>query len=352
MTPTLVTAVEESSGKTAILLALALIARDRGRDVGYMKPKGTRLTSPAGKTLDEDPVFAADVLGLDADVADLEPVVYSPTFVAAALRSREDPGELKREIRGSYDRLSEGRDAMFVEGGGTITTGGVIDLTDADVAALLDARVVLVAGYGDPRDVDDVLAAADRVGDRLAGVVFNAVPEGEVDAVLGDVSSFLEARGIPVLGVVPRDRDLAGVTVARLAEALDAEVLTDAPMDGVVERFAVGAMGADAALRYLRRVSNAAVITGGDRAEIQTAAIESPGVECLVLTGGLRPPGAVLGAAEERGVPVLLVSSETLATIERAEAVVRGGRTRDAFTVERMRALLEAHADVDALLGA
>jgi hypothetical protein len=212
--------------------------------------------------------------------------------------------------------------------------------------------VVLVAGYRDVRDVDAVLAAADLFGDRLAGVVFNAVPEGALDGLGTDVVPFLESRDVPVFGVLPRVGELAGVTVAELADELGAEILTgQAPTDATVERFSVGAMGPDVALQQFRRLRDAAVITGVDRAEIQIAALDAPGVRCLVLTGGHRPDDAVVGRAEEAGVPILGVPGDTLTTVERAEDVVRSGRTRDERTVERVRELLVDHADVDRLLG-
>jgi hypothetical protein len=141
------------------------------------------------------------------------------------------------------------------------------------------------------------------------------------------------------------------VSVADLADELGAEIVTDAPTDGFVERFLVGAMSAEQALSYFRRTKDAAVVTGGDRSDIHTAALEAPGVVALVLTGGHRPPGAVLGRAEEKGVPVLLVTADTLTAIDRAEDVVRTGRTRDEHTVATMRDLLHDHVDLDALLG-
>jgi BioD-like phosphotransacetylase family protein len=110
-------------------------------------------------------------------------------------------------------------------------------------------------------------------------------------------------------------------------------------------------MSADTALGHFRRTRDAAVITGGDRSDIHTAALEAPGVKCLILTGGHRPPGAVVGKAEENGIPILVVRTDTLTTIERAEDVVSGGRTNDEGTVQRMSELLSEHADVDGLLG-
>jgi hypothetical protein len=351
MNPILITATDESTGKTAVALALALIARDRGRSVGYMKPKGTRLQSTVGKTFDEDPLLARELLDLDADMAELEPVVYSRTFVEQAMRGREDPEALHDRIRSSYDALAADRDLMIVEGGGSFDTGGVADLTDTDVANLLDARVVLVARYEDPVDVDAVLSAADHLGDRLEGVLFNVVPDASIDGLRSDVVPFLESRGITVFGALPRVRELAGVTVADLVDELGGRVLTtDAPTDAFVERFTVGAMSADDALHQFRRTRDAAVITGGDRPEIHSAALEAPGIKCLVLTGGFEPPSAVLGRAEEAGVPVVLVQSDTITTVERCEGVIRSGRARDQRTVERMRSLLVDGADADGIL--
>ena len=349
-TTTLVTATGEGTGKTAITLALARLAADRDGSVGYMKPKGTRLQSNVGKTLDRDPMLAREVLDLDAEMHQMEPVVYSPTFVEGAVRGTEDTAALRERIRGEFDGLAADRDHMFVEGGGDWTTGGVVDLTDVDVADLLDARVVLVAEYGAPGDLDEVLAAADAFGDRLAGVVFNKVGDAAFDSLDRDGIPFLEARGIPVFGALPHEKELAGVTVGDLAGELGAEVLTDGPTDAFVERFLVGAMGGDEALRHFRRARDAAVITGGDRADVQAAALDASGVKCLVLTGGHRPSGAVLGRAAEAGTAVIAMNTDTATAIDRVEEVIRGGRTRDARTVDRMAELLAAHADVDALV--
>ncbi|WP_122091041.1 phosphotransacetylase family protein [Halalkalicoccus subterraneus] len=347
----LITGTEDSTGKTAIALALGQLAAEQGLNVGYMKPKGTRLQSNVGKTIDEDPLLARELLDLDAEMHELEPIVYSPTFVEEAIRGREDPTELRETVRENFEALAAERDLMLVEGASDLDTGGIVDLTDADLADLFDAEVVLISPYASAGDTDAVLGAADRLGDRLAGVVFNAVGDASFDSLESDTVPFLEGREIPVLGALPRTQELAGVTVGELADELGAELLTDAATDEFVERFLVGAMGGDSALRHFRRARNAALITGGDRSDVQTVALEASGVKCLVLTGGLRPSGAVVGKAEEKGVPVMVVRSDTLSTIERAEEVVRRGRTRSAETVARMRALIEEHADTGALLG-
>lgn len=355
MTTRLIASTQESTGKTSIALALARIAREDDTSVGYMKPKGTRLQSNVGKTLDADPMLARELLDLDAEMHDLEPIVYSPTFVESAIRGQEQADDLKERITAAFELLATDTDTMLIEGADSIWTGGVIDLTDPTIADLLDASVTLLANYDEPRDIDNVIAAANAFGDRCDGVIFNAVSDAAYDDVEADIASFLERRDIPVRGVLPRVPELAGISVSELADELGASMLVEPATDsesenGLIERFLVGAMSGDTALSHFRRTKDAAVITGGDRADLQTAAIDAPGVKALVLTGGYEPSGAVLGRAAERGVPILLVNADTLSTVERAEAVVRSGRVRDAETVDRMQELLREHADVDSLL--
>lgn len=346
----LVSSTEESTGKTAVALALGSIAADRGVRVGYMKPKGTRLESYVGKTFDADPALARELLDIDAEMSELEPIVYSPTFIREAIRGHENPDAIRERVADAYEKLAGERDLMLIEGGNTLATGGVVELTDPEVAELLDARVILVSRFTVEMDVDGVLAAADRFGDRLAGVVFNAVAEGHHEFLDTEVAPFLETKGISTVGILPRDPDLAGISIADLAAELGADILTDCPTGETVERFHVGAMTGESALQHLRRTRNAALITGGDRSDIQTVALEAPGVRCLILTGGIKPAGAVLGRAEETGTPIMLVQGDTATTVERSESVLRSGRVRDAETVRRVRELVEDHADIDAIL--
>ncbi len=350
MTPLVLTTTEDGIGKTAIALALARLARERDATVGYMKPKGTRLQSNLGKTFDRDPVFAAELLDLDVDIEVLEPIVYSSTFVQGILRGHDDPAALRETVANRCDELQAGTDFLVVEGGGHLDTGAVIDLTDPQLVDLIDGRAVLVANHRRPEEIDTTIAAADRFGDTLEGVIFNGIEDGSLDALEADVVPHLRDRGVDTLGVVPRRRELAGVPVERLAEELGAEVLAGEGLDELVERFLIGAMGRDGAVGHFRRTRSAAVITGGDRADIQSAAIEAPGVRCLVLTGGHRPSEAIIGRAATAGVPVLLVGADTRTAVERAEGVVRRGRTRDAETVAIMEEMLRRHADVDRLL--
>lgn len=351
MTKTLlITSISEGAGKTAVLAALGQIASEQDRSVGYMKPLGTRLRSPAGKTLDEDPLLVRELLDLDAAADQMEPVVYSPSFIKEVIRGRVDIDSLHDEIRAAYDDIASGTDITLIEGGGSLATGGIANLTDQDVANLLSADVILITEYDKPADLDELLYAAETLDDRLAGVLFNRVSPVVEEELRTEVLPFLESQDIPVLGILPRVPDLAGVSVGELSSELGANELTTAGKDRTVEQFLVGAMGADAALKHFRRAQNAAVIVGGDRSDVHTTAIEAPGVSCLILTGAHRPADAVLRKANQHDVPVLLVSEDTLTAVERTESIIHEGRTRDEQTIIRMKELLHNHVPINQLL--
>jgi BioD-like phosphotransacetylase family protein len=175
--------------------------------------------------------------------------------------------------------------------------------------------------------------------------VINAVPRARLDMVERLVRPFLEAQGIPVLAVLPQDPILCAVSVNELTDHLGAEMIC-CPDHGedLVETMMVGAMSVDSALSYFRRHANKAVITGGDRVDIQLAALETA-TTCLILTGNLRPNPMIVTRAEEQCVPILLVPSDTMTTVRRAEELFGRARFRQRSKIERFETLLEKHFD-------
>jgi BioD-like phosphotransacetylase family protein len=100
-------------------------------------------------------------------------------------------------------------------------------------------------------------------------------------------------------------------------------------------------MGPEASLRRFRRTPELAVIAGGDREEIQEAALEAPSLRCLVLTGDHRPSRRIIERANERDVPVILTGQDTMVTVTLCEGMltrlwIRPGRTLD-YAVDYVR---------------
>jgi BioD-like phosphotransacetylase family protein len=321
-----VTSVERYSGKTAVCLVLGKRFQLDGYKVGYLKPLSLQPWRISGKVADEDAAFVKDILELDADPVELSPVVVTEELLRVHLTG-QDTGDLMPKVVAASEKAGSGKDVLLLEGGGSLREGYVMGLPTPEVADTLGSKVLVVVKYRDEiRLMDDTLAARFRLGDSIAGVIINRVPDDSANFVENFARPYFERQGIPVFGILPEVRGLAALTVGELNGVLEAQILTaDLPMDGVVENLTVGAMTVEAALRRMRKVRNKAVITGGDRTDIQLAALETS-TSCLVLTGNLEPRPLVIKQANELGVPVLLVRENTMETVEAIDRIF--GKTR------------------------
>ena len=344
-----ITSVERYSGKTAVCLALGKRFMADGHKVGYMKPLSLQPWRMGGRIADEDAAFVKDVFDLKVDPADLSPVVVTDELLKVHL-SGQGGGDLMPKVKEAADKAAEGTDLLLLEGGGSLREGYVMGLPTPDVASELGSKVLAIVKFReDVRLLDDTLAARMRLGDAMAGVIINRVPADYADFVDNYARPYIEAQGIPVFGVLPEVRSLAALTVDELITVLDAKVLTEgASTDVVVENLTVGAMTAEAALSRMRKQRNKAVITGGDRTDIQLAALETS-TACLVLTGNLEPRPLIIKQANELGVPVLMVRENTMETIEAVDGIFGKTRLGQSAKLELFQDLLTDNVDWERL---
>ena len=344
-----VTSNEPYAGKTLTCLALGTRWRRQGRKVGFLKPLGLLPVVVEGQVTDEDALFIARQLGVEAPPSHLCPIVLGPDICHA------DQEVMRQTVAAAFRAGAEGQEVMLVSGLGSLfTRGSACGLNGPAVAELLDARVLLVARSDSFLAVDSVLAARQVFGDRLAGVILNRVPACQREVIESQVVPCLKEKGIPLLGVLPDDPLLSSVSVAEIVSATGAELLCgEESRDELVENLVVGAMGVESALHYFRQTPRKCVITGGDRTDIHFAAIETS-TRCLVLTGGLRPSHRVLARAEEAKVAVVLVKQDTLSTITIIEQLIGKQRVREPKKIEHALSQYESCLDLarlDAALG-
>ena len=344
-----VTSLERYSGKTAICLALGKRLKADGFSVGYLKPLSLQPWRVSGEIADEDATFVKEILGLDIDPWKLSPVVVTPEFLIHHLSEGGDSDLMERVIS-AVQLAGRGKDILLLEGGASLREGYAVGLPTPDVARDLSSHVLVTVKYrSDIRVLDDTLSAKTRLGDLLSGVVINRVPRDAADFLHKLAIPYLEKQGIPVLGVLPEERSLAALTVTELIDVLDAEVLTkDCDLEAMVETLTVGAMTADIALHRFREYTNKAVITGGDRTDIQLAALETS-TTCLILTGNLQPNPLVIKQGEDFGVAILLVRENTMETVEAIEQIFGKTRLGQPDKLAEFEALFADNLDFDRL---
>ncbi|HWQ14223.1 MAG TPA: phosphotransacetylase family protein [Roseiflexaceae bacterium] len=338
-----VASTETFVGKSATCVGLLDRARRDGFDIAYMKPVSVSVTRTEDATYDEDALFIRQHFGLQEPLERLAPVLVTQSIVEQRLRGQAV--DASRRLREAYMAVSRNKNFVVLEGANTWAEGSIVDLSADQVSDMLQAPVLLVTRYRSLLSLDAALAVQRYLGDRLLGVLLNQIDEPKLEYVRTRVVPFLEQQGIPVFAALPADPQLAGVTVADLQEFLGGQLIGNpAWTDRLVEHLMIGAMGAETALSHFRRRANKAVITGGDRSDLQLAALDTS-TSVLVLTGNIRPVAPVIDRAEERQVPIILVADDTATTVERAERVFGHIRFKQQAKIQRFTALLDAAFD-------
>jgi BioD-like phosphotransacetylase family protein len=342
-----VTSAETFSGKSALCIGLGIRFRADGYKPGYMKPVNVNCRLREGLPYDDDVSFAKEIFDMPEPPTMVGPVALTPAKLEQQLRGPEIAYE--NIFMDAFNQLSAGRDMMVLEGGRSWREGYVAGLSARRLIEIVGAHVLIVLKYNDTLLADRALAAQDYFDDALIGVMINETPRTRRDHVKDTIVPYLHRHNLPVLGILPKDTMLASPTVAELADGLHAEILCNAEHTGdLVENMMVGAMSVEAALMHFRRTPNKCVITGGDRADIQLAALETS-TRCLILTGNLYPSPVVLNRADELGVPVLLADLDTLSAVEVVESFLGRGRVQLPQKINQFSALLNEHFDFAAL---
>lgn len=348
MSAIIVVSSERFSGKSSLVVGLALELRDRGFKIGYMKPVGAYPIKVNKEKVDEDAFFVREALGLTDPLTEISP--YFLTWDNMTRYMRKPPPDPLGRVKAHYQKLTEGKDLMILEGGQNFLHGRILNLSALELAEALEAKVLLLDTFNEELSVDRILSANDFFGRWFLGAVLNWVPPRRMEFTKNLLGRYLTSKGISLFGSIPVDRVLRSITVNDLAEGLNGNIICAADKgDELIESMMVGAMGQEQALRLFRRQANKVVITGGDRSDIQLAALETP-TKSLILTGGNRPSPLVLGHAEEIGVPIILVDYDTATTVEMVEAAIGHQKMHSPKKIERIRGFIREGFDLDLML--
>jgi len=336
------------SGKGLITLGLGKHFIDKGVKIGYFKPLGKLPQKVKGDIItDRLSYFIYQSLGLNDDLSNLCPVILTYELMVKVLR-----GEIKTlmpEVKEAFKAIAQGKDIVLIGGAETLWLGSFLGISGPKVVEELDAKVVLVNKYRGEFFLDSVTEAKKTLGERLLGVIINWVREEQQRDIEELIIPWLENTNIPVLGIIPYDSFLTAVTVAELSERLGGRIICgQESLTNFIQNYLIGGMEVDKFAEYLRRTPMAAVIVGGDRADIQLLSIEE-GARCLVLTGNLMPNDIIISKAEQKGMPIILLREDTYSVAQKIQDIASRLSLKEKEKVERGLALVKKHVNFERL---
>lgn len=325
-----IAATGQNKGKTTTVLAIFRKLLDKYSKLSYMKPVGQRTIEVQGEVADEDAILMKQVFDLSNAAKALSPVTVPSGFTKNYLDGKTTNEMLIDDILGGWNELLKEEVPVIVEGTGHAGVGSIFDMNNAHVAKLLDLPVVVVAGGGIGRPLDEIalnLALFKQEGVQVKGVILNKCNPDKKDQVLEYCQKYLKKHDIPCLGVVEYNKTLSKPSLRRLLKDLNAELLSGKEnLDVVPLKLLAGA----GALDYIldKTWKQTVVVTPASRSDVIIAATHnfamiSEGKNTthsefvgIILTGDQDPHPDVLETATQSGIPILRTKEDTYEAIE------------------------------------
>jgi len=315
-----ITSTGRDVGKTSISLGLAKSLLNEGYRVGYMKPIAQRCIEVDGKKVAEDVLLMKEFFELEGSLTDM-----SPFIVAEGITNKYIKGDIKspkNKILRAYRRIEKDSDVVIIEGSGHAGVGSVFDLSNADVAKLLDAQVLIVSEGGVGSTIDSLTlnyALFKSCGCSVLGVIVNKVIEEKLDKIKNLLRKGIKKQnGLQIFGFLPYKSILLKPTLLVVKKALKLAVINEgnkfisSPVwDEQIEKVVIATMEPHVLMEEVTGTNDKVlIVTSSDRSDIILAALTlyHSGVSNLIgvlLTGGTLP-NSIMKVIEKTNLPIML----------------------------------------------
>lgn len=218
-----VAATGQNSGKTTTSLSLLHLARKKYDRIGFIKPIGPKLATLKGRLVDKDAALMAQVYGLEKHLEHMSPVVLLPGTTKKVLTGEISTSNFEDKILTAVDVLERECDFLIVEGAGHSGVGTVLGMSNAYIARLVKAPVLMVTGGGIGNVVDAVgmnAALFRQEGAQVRAIVANKIIPEKREETLHFLNLAFRGSGIAVLGGFNYQPILANPTLRRISSVL------------------------------------------------------------------------------------------------------------------------------------
>ena len=354
-----IAATRQNDGKTTTSLGLIAALQEFFPRVGYIKPVGQRFVEIEEQKIDEDTVLMDAVYRLNTPLVDMSPIAVEPDFTRKYLLTANNEALIKK-IQKAFDRVAWEKDFVLCEGSGHAGVGSVFDLSNARVAKLLNAKVIIVSQGGIGKPIDEIAlnqALFEKEGVEIIGVILNKVIGEKVDYISDFARRGLKRKGLELLGVLPYKQILNNPSIELIRGELHAELLNPtANLGTLVDDVVVGSMSAQNAIKFF--APGTLLITHGDREDMVLAACaslensEGPKMAGIVLTGGLRPADKILDIIHFSNAPFLLAKDDSYQVASKVNNLIVKTRPSDSEKISLIRDIVAKNINVKRIIEA
>lgn len=351
-----------NDGKTTTSLALFSALRRSTERVGFIKPVGQRFVEVEGQKIDEDSVLLDRIFDVEVPIEAMSPIAIHPTFTRDYLENPgEQHGEIIDQMCRAFDRAAYEKDYIIIEGTGHAGVGSVFDLSNADVAKRLNAKVIIVAKGGIGRPIDEIAlnkALFENAGVEVIGAIINKVAADKIEMIQKYTQIALERMGIPLLGCIPVESVLTEPNLNQVVEEVDGRWLNGREYGATerVRKVIIGAMAAKGIVDYMQ--SGMLIITPGDREDIILSAIAADGLDSeetisgIILTRNVLPHPKLMAMIAKTKIPVVICSDESYVVASKINNMTVKTQPSDTDKIPLIKNLITKNIDINAVRSA
>jgi len=355
-----IAATRQNDGKTTIALGLILNLKEHFPKIGFIKPIGQRYLVEEGYKVDEDSVLIEKVCKFTVPLKDLNPIAVERGFTERYIQNPQ-PDKISAQIMEAFEKISANSDLVIIEGTGHAGVGSVFGHSNARVARMLGAKVILISSGGIGRPIDEIVLNRSLFEKEKAdclGVIINKVLKEKYEKIAKIVRLGLKRQNINELGIIPYNPILSAPTIEQISEEMQLPFLGgEEKKSNLVEKIIIGAMEPHEALKYIHR--NTLVVTPGDREDIILAAIGShlipdsrsqTSIAGILLTGGIVPDGRILNMIKRVKIPLLISGEDTYTTTSKLHDLSVKLRPCDVNKIQLIKDMVAQYVDIAGLL--
>jgi BioD-like phosphotransacetylase family protein len=351
-----VAATSQHVGKTTTTLGLVSAFMNLGYKVGYCKPVGQKYLDVQDLRVDKDTLLFADLIHFD-----LDPTVHSPIILGkgATQKLLDNPNkyDLDAKIMEAADALRAQNEVVIYEGTGHPGVGSIANLSNARVAKMVKAGVVMIVpgGIGSTIDMLNMCMALFREQDvPIIGVIINKVVPEKQDKVKKYVKKWLDKEGLALLGTMPYDKTLAYPVMKTVADSINGVVTHNQDMLGnKVEDILAGSLIDLKELKSFNDLLLVASVRSLDSALKKIHSIskmineEGSPLAGIVATGDGTPGRQSLDYIKNHRIPLVRTNLDTYGSVIKISRIeVKINRTTP-WKVNRAIELIGANVDVE-----
>lgn len=354
-----VAATNQHVGKTTSTLGLVSAFMKKGYSVGYCKPVGQKFLDVKNLRVDKDTILFADLIHFD-----LIPDIHSPVILGPGATSKylENPESYPHEskIISANKKLTDQNDLVIFEGTGHPGVGSVANLSNAYVAKMVNASVIMVVEGGIGSTIDKMnmtLALFREQNVPILGVIVNKVIPEKMSKIRHYLKKWMDQHDLPLLGLVPYDKSLAYPLMRNVTSSINGIVTHNAEkLDNKVEDILAGSL---IDLKELSTFKNLLLVVGAriiDTAlkKIDTISkminIQHSPLSGIVATGQGTPSQQSLDYIHQHQIPLVRTNLDTYGSVLKISKIEVKINQNTPWKVKRAIELIGENVDLNHIL--